>query len=281
MLSSLRTASSGLPELDLRVPPWGPQSAQAPVPPTGSQVFQSYLSICSSFGIRFHLFAFGVSPGGRTKFTPSRQKDPGMAAIARFAAPGGWGPQRICAASFLGPFQRPPDISIRLFGAATIKTCRGRWEATAAAAVEPPAEVARAVSCPPFPFTFPPLTEASTHCECLSVGHHTATLRAFLPDPHADGPASSLILPLQRAQLPSPGSSQLGHQPPLHMDALCLYKDEGGNSDICTLEDGCRKVKYYCWNRNPSSRYPKKANNGARPKCRVMRKIRKRLRTGR
>nr|CEL70938.1 TPA: hypothetical protein BN1204_066055 [Neospora caninum Liverpool] len=38
---------------------------------------------------------------------------------------------------------------------------------------------------------------------------------------------------------------------------------------------------YYCWNRNPSARYPKKGNKGCRPVCRAMRKIRKRLRTGR
>lgn len=52
-------------------------------------------------------------------------------------------------------------------------------------------------------------------------------------------------------------------------------------SVVCTPEDGRKRVTYRCWNRNPSSRYPKKANKGARPKCRVMRKIRKRLRTGR
>ncbi|PFH38027.1 hypothetical protein BESB_003680 [Besnoitia besnoiti] len=38
---------------------------------------------------------------------------------------------------------------------------------------------------------------------------------------------------------------------------------------------------YYCWNRNPSARYPKKGNKGCRPVCRAMRKIRKRLKTGR
>ncbi|KAL8447997.1 hypothetical protein Emag_004111 [Eimeria magna] len=51
----------------------------------------------------------------------------------------------------------------------------------------------------------------------------------------------------------------------------------------CVLTEtvGNKRLRYYCWNRNPSSRYPKRANNGARPKCRVMRKLRKRLRTGR
>ncbi|EUD73701.1 hypothetical protein YYG_00789 [Plasmodium vinckei petteri] len=34
------------------------------------------------------------------------------------------------------------------------------------------------------------------------------------------------------------------------------------------------------WNRSPGARYPKKANNGARPDCRSLRKIRKRLKTG-
>ncbi|GAW83111.1 hypothetical protein, conserved [Plasmodium gonderi] len=34
------------------------------------------------------------------------------------------------------------------------------------------------------------------------------------------------------------------------------------------------------WNRSPGARYPKKANNGARPDCRSIRKIRKRLKTG-
>ncbi|CAA9990503.1 conserved Plasmodium protein, unknown function [Plasmodium knowlesi strain H] len=34
------------------------------------------------------------------------------------------------------------------------------------------------------------------------------------------------------------------------------------------------------WNRSPGARYPKKANNGARPDCRSVRKIRKRLKTG-
>ncbi|UVC54549.1 hypothetical protein MACJ_004100 [Theileria orientalis] len=34
------------------------------------------------------------------------------------------------------------------------------------------------------------------------------------------------------------------------------------------------------WNRNPGSRYPSKANHGARPDCRSLRKIRKRLKTG-
>ncbi|KAI4835895.1 hypothetical protein MKS88_005113 [Plasmodium brasilianum] len=34
------------------------------------------------------------------------------------------------------------------------------------------------------------------------------------------------------------------------------------------------------WNRSPGARYPKKANNGARPDCRSVRKIRKRFKTG-
>ncbi|CTQ41268.1 conserved Plasmodium protein, unknown function [Babesia microti strain RI] len=36
-----------------------------------------------------------------------------------------------------------------------------------------------------------------------------------------------------------------------------------------------------CWNRNPVARFPKKANHGALPKSHALRRIRKRLRTGR
>lgn len=56
------------------------------------------------------------------------------------------------------------------------------------------------------------------------------------------------------------------------------YRVRVGQSEPVPISE---RITYYCWNRNPSSRYPKKANKGARPKCRVMRKIRKRLRTGR
>ncbi|CRH04032.1 conserved Plasmodium protein, unknown function [Plasmodium relictum] len=42
-----------------------------------------------------------------------------------------------------------------------------------------------------------------------------------------------------------------------------------------------KKDKILCfWNRSPGARYPKKANNGSRPDCRSLRKIRKRLKTG-
>ncbi|CRG95624.1 conserved Plasmodium protein, unknown function [Plasmodium gallinaceum] len=42
-----------------------------------------------------------------------------------------------------------------------------------------------------------------------------------------------------------------------------------------------KKEEVLCfWNRSPGARYPKKANNGARPDCRSVRKIRKRLKTG-
>ncbi|KJP85454.1 hypothetical protein AK88_04893 [Plasmodium fragile] len=43
---------------------------------------------------------------------------------------------------------------------------------------------------------------------------------------------------------------------------------------------GTSKQTLLFWNRSPGARYPKKANNGARPDCRSVRKIRKRLKTG-
>lgn len=58
-----------------------------------------------------------------------------------------------------------------------------------------------------------------------------------------------------------------------------------GDCTDCRLDvverGGTVAGKYHCWNRNPSARYPKVGNKGARPVCRAMRKIRKRLRTGR
>lgn len=205
-----------------------------------------------------------------------------MAAGARFAVPRVWGPQRNFAVACVGPFRKPTEASVRPLGAAAIKTCRSRWQPKATAAVEPPAAMARALSSPPFFASFPALPEAAAQWESLAVGRCTPTLGAFLRDPHASDSASSpILLPLRGAHWPSPDSFQLEHQPPLQQGTFFLSTEEGGNSDVCTPEDECRTTKYYCWNRNPSSRYPKKANNGARPKCRVMRKIRKRLRTGR
>ncbi|AFZ79961.1 hypothetical protein BEWA_028100 [Theileria equi strain WA] len=43
---------------------------------------------------------------------------------------------------------------------------------------------------------------------------------------------------------------------------------------------GISTSKFLLWSRNPGARYPSKANHGARPDCRSLRKIRKRLRTG-
>ncbi|CEM33169.1 unnamed protein product [Vitrella brassicaformis CCMP3155] len=47
--------------------------------------------------------------------------------------------------------------------------------------------------------------------------------------------------------------------------------------DVPTFEDRTM----YCWNRSPCNSWPKRANRGARPTCRFMRRIRRRLRTGR
>ncbi|KAG6439943.1 uncharacterized protein BBOV_IV006835 [Babesia bovis T2Bo] len=50
---------------------------------------------------------------------------------------------------------------------------------------------------------------------------------------------------------------------------------------ICTIQSRFISVcRILLWNRNPGCRYPSKANHGARPDCRSLRKIRKRLRTG-
>lgn len=47
-----------------------------------------------------------------------------------------------------------------------------------------------------------------------------------------------------------------------------------------TSPENTSKQTLLFWNRSPGARYPKKANNGARPDCRSVRKIRKRLKTG-
>ncbi|KEG03220.1 conserved Plasmodium protein, unknown function [Plasmodium vinckei vinckei] len=47
-----------------------------------------------------------------------------------------------------------------------------------------------------------------------------------------------------------------------------------------TFNEQSNKQVLLFWNRSPGARYPKKANNGARPDCRSLRKIRKRLKTG-
>lgn len=50
-------------------------------------------------------------------------------------------------------------------------------------------------------------------------------------------------------------------------------------SEEASPEDTSKQTLLF-WNRSPGARYPKKANNGARPDCRSVRKIRKRLKTG-
>ncbi|EUD65781.1 hypothetical protein C922_03764 [Plasmodium inui San Antonio 1] len=50
-------------------------------------------------------------------------------------------------------------------------------------------------------------------------------------------------------------------------------------SEEASPEDSSKQTLLF-WNRSPGARYPKKANNGARPDCRSVRKIRKRLKTG-
>ncbi|KAL8434430.1 hypothetical protein ACSSS7_003161 [Eimeria intestinalis] len=81
-------------------------------------------------------------------------------------------------------------------------------------------------------------------------------------------------------------SSNNASQVYLHLKQAAINKDAylswmHAQSPFFTSSVEAPRLNYYCWNRNPSSRYPKRANNGARPKCRVMRKLRKRLRTGR
>lgn len=52
------------------------------------------------------------------------------------------------------------------------------------------------------------------------------------------------------------------------------------NEFLSVKSEKCIKKQLLFWNRSPGARYPKKANNGARPDCRSLRKIRKRLKTG-
>lgn len=51
-------------------------------------------------------------------------------------------------------------------------------------------------------------------------------------------------------------------------------------TDENVLNEKKKEKKLLFWNRAPGAKYPKKANNGARPDCRSLRKIRKRLKTG-
>ncbi|EAN31422.1 hypothetical protein TpMuguga_04g00070 [Theileria parva strain Muguga] len=56
--------------------------------------------------------------------------------------------------------------------------------------------------------------------------------------------------------------------------------DSGKFGFIYSFERFINSTPWRLWNRNPGCRYPSKANKGARPDCRSLRKIRKRLRTG-
>jgi len=50
---------------------------------------------------------------------------------------------------------------------------------------------------------------------------------------------------------------------------------------IAPMEDMINGRTMWCINRAPAARMPKKANKGCRPRCNVMRRVRKRLKTGR
>ncbi|SOV82438.1 conserved Plasmodium protein, unknown function [Plasmodium sp. gorilla clade G3] len=62
-------------------------------------------------------------------------------------------------------------------------------------------------------------------------------------------------------------------------DNIFIYNIKQNTNENLSKGNEERKVLHF-WNRSPGARYPKKANNGARPDCRSVRKIRKRLKTG-
>ncbi|SPJ12502.1 conserved Plasmodium protein, unknown function [Plasmodium sp. DRC-Itaito] len=62
-------------------------------------------------------------------------------------------------------------------------------------------------------------------------------------------------------------------------DNIFIYNINQNTNENLSNANKERKVLHF-WNRAPGARYPKKANNGARPDCRSVRKIRKRLKTG-
>ncbi|SOV24846.1 conserved Plasmodium protein, unknown function [Plasmodium sp. DRC-Itaito] len=62
-------------------------------------------------------------------------------------------------------------------------------------------------------------------------------------------------------------------------DNIFIYNVKKNTNENLNSENQDKKVLHF-WNRSPGARYPKKANNGARPDCRSVRKIRKRLKTG-
>ncbi|CAD2093743.1 conserved Plasmodium protein, unknown function [Plasmodium vinckei brucechwatti] len=67
----------------------------------------------------------------------------------------------------------------------------------------------------------------------------------------------------------------------LEKDSFTLFINNNILIDLKkSFNDQSSKQVLLFWNRSPGARYPKKANNGARPDCRSLRKIRKRLKTG-
>eukprot|EP00933_Yihiella_yeosuensis_P074036 TRINITY_DN82863_c0_g1_i1.p1 TRINITY_DN82863_c0_g1~~TRINITY_DN82863_c0_g1_i1.p1 ORF type:complete len:130 (+),score=8.49 TRINITY_DN82863_c0_g1_i1:57-446(+) len=95
---------------------------------------------------------------------------------------------------------------------------------------------------------------------CYTSLSGTSTLPQPLPS-HLNLNLSKLELPLQASQ-PEPEALQL----PISLPA-------GSTEATATPLE--------CANRSPLARIPKPANKGARPRCVVMRKLRKRARTGR
>uniref|UniRef100_A0A7S4UI14 Uncharacterized protein n=1 Tax=Alexandrium monilatum TaxID=311494 RepID=A0A7S4UI14_9DINO len=93
----------------------------------------------------------------------------------------------------------------------------------------------------------------------------------------------------QRTAPPLPAASDVSYAPlgpqtvwpSLRLSALLPELPEGGpagaiQEDLYLEYDG-----WDCANRAPLARIPKPANRGSRPRCVVMRKLRKRLKTGR
>eukprot|EP00922_Rhytidocystis_sp_ex-Travisia-forbesii_P007651 GHVS01011285.1.p1 GENE.GHVS01011285.1~~GHVS01011285.1.p1 ORF type:complete len:155 (+),score=49.09 GHVS01011285.1:43-507(+) len=75
-------------------------------------------------------------------------------------------------------------------------------------------------------------------------------------------------------------SSSWSHPPPLDSSSL-LHSLQLSASLFLAPPSSEKEDGMFCGNRGPGARYPKPANNGCRRCCRMMRKIRKRLRTGR
>merc|ERR1740121_1534031 len=52
------------------------------------------------------------------------------------------------------------------------------------------------------------------------------------------------------------------------------------DAEVVTIDGVLEPIAWDCANRSPLARIPKPANKGSRPRCVVMRKLRKRLRSG-